>query len=160
MPVTEIPTQHEARHDLTVQKFIVGEVVDRATGEMLWSFMLPRPTWQSPVVVDDVFIMGDCAGVLHGYDLRERTNAACREAGFEPLVAVEGGEMSAVLRFVEAGLGHAVVPQMVVATRPQLAVARLVSPTLTRTIGVSHRAEEAMSLAARAFRDELVRALG
>ncbi len=95
-----------------------------------------------------------------GYDLRDRTNAACREAGFEPVIAVEGGEMSAVLRFVEAGLGHAIVPQMVVATRPQLAVARLVSPTLTRTIGVSHRDEQAMSLAARAFRDELVRALG
>lgn len=95
-----------------------------------------------------------------GYDLRDRTNAACREAGFDPVIAVEGGEMSAVLRFVEAGLGHAIVPQMVVATRPQLAVARLVSPTLTRTIGVSHRDEQAMSLAARAFRDELVRALG
>ena len=95
-----------------------------------------------------------------GYDLRDRTNAACREAGFEPVIAVEGGEMSAVLRFVEAGLGHAIVPQMVVATRPQLAVARLVSPPLTRTIGVSHRDEQAMSLAARAFRDELVRALG
>lgn len=95
-----------------------------------------------------------------GYDLRDRTNAACREAGFEPVIAVEGGEMSAVLRFVEAGLGHAIVPQMVVATRPQLAVARLVSPTLTRTIGVSHRDEQAMSLASRAFRDELVRALG
>ena len=26
----------------------------RASGEMRWSFMLPRPTWQSPVVVDDV----------------------------------------------------------------------------------------------------------
>ena len=95
-----------------------------------------------------------------GYDLRDRTNAACREAGFDPVIAVEGGEMSAVLRFVEAGLGHAIVPQMVVATRPQLTVARLVSPTLTRTIGVSHRDEQAMSLAARAFRDELVRALG
>ena len=44
--------------------------LDRITGEMLWSFMLPRPTWQSPVVVDDVFIMGDCAGILHGYDMR------------------------------------------------------------------------------------------
>ncbi|WP_229051755.1 LysR family transcriptional regulator [Aeromicrobium sp. Leaf350] len=94
-----------------------------------------------------------------GYDLRERTNAACRQAGFEPRIAVEGGEMSAVLRFVEAGLGHAIVPQMVVSTRPQLTVARL-APALTRTIGISHRPEEALSLAARAFRDELVQQLG
>ncbi|MFT4188060.1 MAG: LysR substrate-binding domain-containing protein [Aeromicrobium sp.] len=94
--------------------------------------------------------------VREGYDLRERTNAACRQAGFEPVIAVEGGEMSAVLRFVEAGLGRAIVPEMVVATRPHLSVARLVSPTLTRTIGVAHRVEEAMSLAARAFREELL----
>ncbi len=95
-----------------------------------------------------------------GYDLRNRTLAACRRAGFEPLIAVEGGEMSAVLRFVEVGLGHAVVPQMVVATRPQLTVARIASPTLTRTIGVSHRPEQSMSLAARAFQRELLRQLG
>ncbi|MFT4299652.1 MAG: LysR substrate-binding domain-containing protein [Aeromicrobium sp.] len=109
--------------------------------------------------------VGDLRGVplvmfREGYDLRERTNSACRQAGFEPQIAVEGGEMSAVLRFVEAGLGHAIVPQMVVATRPQLTAARLVSPTLTRTIGLFHRSEEAMSLAARAFRDELLRQLG
>ena len=49
----------------------------------------------------------------HGYDLRELTLAACRAAGFEPDFAVEGGEMDAVLGFVEAGLGVAVVPSMV-----------------------------------------------
>ncbi|MFI5426294.1 LysR family transcriptional regulator substrate-binding protein [Aeromicrobium sp. UC242_57] len=54
-----------------------------------------------------------------GYDLRDVTLRACAAAGFEPRLAVEGGEMSAVLRFVEAGLGHAVVPSMVLSTRPQ-----------------------------------------
>ncbi|MDG4862476.1 LysR family transcriptional regulator, partial [Streptomyces sp. T-3] len=49
----------------------------------------------------------------HGYDLRELTVTACRGAGFEPDFAVEGGEMDAVLGFVRAGLGVAVVPQMV-----------------------------------------------
>ena len=59
--------------DIAIYATDEGKVLglDRATGEMLWSFMLPRPTWQSPVVVDDVFIMGDCAGVLHGYDMRD-----------------------------------------------------------------------------------------
>ena len=42
----------------------------------------------------------------HGYDLRELTVAACRAAGFEPVFAVEGGEMDAVLGFVRAGLGR------------------------------------------------------
>ncbi|WP_086765965.1 LysR family transcriptional regulator, partial [Streptomyces bobili] len=51
----------------------------------------------------------------HGYDLRELTVAACRSAGFEPDFAVEGGEMDAVLGFVRAGLGMAVVPRMVAA---------------------------------------------
>jgi DNA-binding transcriptional LysR family regulator len=55
-----------------------------------------------------------------GYDLREATIGACRAAGFEPRFAVEGGEMDAVLRFVEAGLGIAVVPSMVLAGRPGL----------------------------------------
>lgn len=51
----------------------------------------------------------------HGYDLRELTVAACRAEGFEPDFAVEGGEMDAVLGFVRAGLGVAVVPRMVAA---------------------------------------------
>ena len=45
--------------------------VDAATGAELWRFHLPGPTWQSPVVVDDVLIQGDCEGVLHGYDVSD-----------------------------------------------------------------------------------------
>jgi hypothetical protein len=50
-----------------------GEVLalDRATGEKLWSFELPGPTWQSPVVVEDLLVQGDCEGTLHGYDLSD-----------------------------------------------------------------------------------------
>ncbi|MCU1369347.1 MAG: hypothetical protein JWO77_541 [Ilumatobacteraceae bacterium] len=42
-----------------------------ATGEILWEKELPSPTWQSPVVVDDTLIMGDCNGVLHAYDVSD-----------------------------------------------------------------------------------------
>src|SRR2546430_14985870 len=49
-----------------------------------------------------------------GYDLRAATVAACRRAGFEPSVALEGGEMDGVLRFAAAGLGIAVVPSLVI----------------------------------------------
>ena len=38
----------------------------------------PGPTWQSPVVVDDVLIQGDCNGVLHGYDVSEPRGRAAR----------------------------------------------------------------------------------
>lgn len=39
------------------------------TGKVLWEKKLPGPTWQSPVLVDDTLIMGDCSGVLHAYDV-------------------------------------------------------------------------------------------
>jgi outer membrane protein assembly factor BamB len=47
--------------------------LDRATGATRWTLDLPGPTWQSPVVVDDVLIQGDCNGVLHGYDVSDPT---------------------------------------------------------------------------------------
>ncbi|MFY1675115.1 PQQ-binding-like beta-propeller repeat protein [Plantactinospora sp. WMMB334] len=54
-----------------------GEVlgVDRATGAVRWRLALPGPTWQSPVVVDDVLVIGDCAGVLHAYDVADTSVA-------------------------------------------------------------------------------------
>ena len=45
--------------------------VDQETGEVKWEKKLQGPTWQSPVVVDDVLIEGDCNGVLHAYDVSE-----------------------------------------------------------------------------------------
>ncbi|MFJ2606444.1 MULTISPECIES: LysR family transcriptional regulator [unclassified Streptomyces] len=86
----------------------------------------------------------------HGYDLRELTVAACRSAGFEPSFAVEGGEMDAVLGFVRAGLGVAVVPRMV-ATRVGrgLRVTPLARPGLARTIALAHRSDVAPPRAAR-----------
>ena len=86
----------------------------------------------------------------HGYDLRELTVAACRAEGFEPDFAVEGGEMDAVLGFVRAGLGVAVVPRMV-ATRAGrgLRVTPLSRPGLHRTIALAHRSDVAPPRAAR-----------
>jgi len=86
----------------------------------------------------------------HGYDLRELTVAACRAEGFEPVFAVEGGEMDAVLGFVRAGLGVAVVPRMV-ATRTGrgLRVTPLARPGLHRTIALAHRSDVAPPRAAR-----------
>ncbi|MFE9103926.1 LysR family transcriptional regulator [Actinomadura geliboluensis] len=101
-----------------------------------------------------------------GYDLREATISACRAAGFEPKFAVEGGEMDAVLRFVEVGLGIAVVPSMVLAGRPGLRGTPLVladeearrgrhGPGLLRTIALAHRKDVELTHAARAFQETL-----
>lgn len=72
-----------------------------------------------------------------GYDLRETTIAACREHGFEPSFAVEGGEMDAVLSLVAAGVGIAIVPNTVVGDR--FRVTRLAAPGLSRAIQLSRR---------------------
>ncbi|MFI0235961.1 LysR family transcriptional regulator [Streptomyces sp. NPDC016845] len=86
----------------------------------------------------------------HGYDLRELTVAACRAEGFEPDFAVEGGEMDAVLGFVRAGLGVAVVPRMVaLRAGPGLHVTPLARPGLHRTIALAHRSDVAPPRAAR-----------
>jgi DNA-binding transcriptional LysR family regulator len=54
------------------------------------------------------------------YDLRSATDAAFHEAKLMPEVVLEGAEMDAVLRFVERGLGVAIVPAMVLLDRPGL----------------------------------------
>ncbi|GII53023.1 LysR family transcriptional regulator [Planotetraspora thailandica] len=90
-----------------------------------------------------------------GYDLREATLTACRQAGFEPRFAVEGGEMDAVLRFVEAGLGIAVVPSMVLDNRPRL-VGTPIVPGLRRTVALARRKDVEPTRAAHAFRGVLL----
>lgn len=52
--------------------------VDRESGAVRWTFMLPPPTWQSAVVVDDTLIQGDCEGGLHAYDVSDTTEAPPR----------------------------------------------------------------------------------
>ena len=47
------------------------ERLDRDTGEERWTLQLGGPTWSSPVIVDDVWIQGDCAGVLRAYDVSD-----------------------------------------------------------------------------------------
>ncbi|OII59973.1 LysR family transcriptional regulator [Streptomyces sp. CC77] len=94
----------------------------------------------------------------HGYDLRELTVAACRASGFEPSFTVEGGEMDAVLGFVRAGLGLAVVPSMVAARAGRdVRVTALAPPGLRRTIALAHRSDVAPPRAARELQRVLLR---
>lgn len=96
----------------------------------------------------------------HGYDLRDLTLAACRAAGFEPYLTVEGGEMDAVLGFVRAGLGIGVVP-MTVASRTGLGlrVTPLAPPGLRRTVALAHRSDVAPPRAARVLQEVLLGAV-
>jgi DNA-binding transcriptional LysR family regulator len=89
-----------------------------------------------------------------GYDLREFTVAACQRAGFEPTFAIEGGEMDAVLGFVEVGLGIAVVPSTVVGDR--FTVTPFVAPGLTRTVRLAHRRDIDPPRAALALQESIL----
>ncbi|MGH3931240.1 MAG: LysR family transcriptional regulator [Pseudonocardiaceae bacterium] len=91
-----------------------------------------------------------------GYDLRSMTLMACQRAGFQPQFAIEGGEMDAVLSFVEAGLGIAVVPSMVLAGHPKLRGVPFVPPIPTRTIALAHRKDMHPTRAAEEFRSTLL----
>lgn len=90
-----------------------------------------------------------------GYDLREVTFRAYAEAGVTPKLAVEGGEMDAVLRLVEAGTGVAVVPDLVFAGRPRLR-RTVLAPPIYRTVALARRADLASTHAATAFRSTLL----
>jgi hypothetical protein len=59
--------------DMIYADFNSGRVIGarRDTGEIVWEKDLGSQTWQSPVVVDDVLVLGDCEGVLHGYDVSD-----------------------------------------------------------------------------------------
>ncbi|TDB99185.1 LysR family transcriptional regulator [Micromonospora fluostatini] len=87
-----------------------------------------------------------------GYDLRDVTLQACRAAGFEPYLAVDGGEMDAVLSFVEAGLGVALVPGIVVARRPGIRVTPLAPPGVRRTVALARRRDTVPTQAGRELR--------
>ncbi|MEU4162142.1 LysR substrate-binding domain-containing protein [Actinoplanes sp. NPDC026670] len=91
-----------------------------------------------------------------GYDIRDVTLQACERAGFTPKFAVEGGEMDAVLAFVEAGLGVALVPSMVLTNRPLLRATPLAPPGMRRTIALAQRRGAIMSHAAAALREVVI----
>ncbi len=45
--------------------------LNKASGRVVWEKNLPGPLWASPTVVDDVLLIGDCAGVFHAYDVSD-----------------------------------------------------------------------------------------
>jgi DNA-binding transcriptional LysR family regulator len=110
-----------------------------------------------PVATGDTIRLADVAELPQivfssTYDLRATTDAAFRAAELMPEVVLEGAEMDAVLRFVERGLGVAIVPAMVLIDRPGLRSVRLEEPTLERTISVARPADVAPTAAVEVMR--------
>src|SRR3989442_5278867 len=112
-----------------------------------------------PLAARKTVAMGDLRGVplvmfREGYDLRAATFAACRRAGFEPTLAVDGAEMDGVLRMAAAGNGVAMLPGIVIEPGGPLRAARLAQP-LTRTIGFAPPRDPRLAPAASEFQGTL-----
>jgi DNA-binding transcriptional LysR family regulator len=83
---------------------------------------------------------------------RDAALAACREAGFEPRLACESGELETVRALVTAGLGVALLPKLAtIGATKRLAVLRLKEPKVERALGLISRQGHAWSAAATAF---------
>lgn len=90
-----------------------------------------------------------------GYKLREVTLSACRRAGFEPKVALDGGAMQSALEFVAAGLGVALVPELAWGGTKHIRKLRITDQDLRRALGVVWHKDHYLSPAARALREFL-----
>lgn len=90
-----------------------------------------------------------------GYRLREVTLSACRRAGFEPKVALDGGAMQSALEFVAAGLGVALMPELALEGRKDIHALSISDQSLRRTLGLVWRKGRYLSPAARALREFL-----
>jgi DNA-binding transcriptional LysR family regulator len=170
--------------ELTVHEAGSQELVDRlGKGEMdLAVVILPldRPWVESTALLEEELVLAvdrrhplahrrsiRVAELEHvplvmfkdGYDLREATLMACRQAGFAPVMAMQGLEMDGALALAAAGVAAAVVPESVVATSGPLRAVRFRSGALKRTIGLASRRDRPFSPSASAFVDALERHL-
>ena len=61
--------------DVVINATNAGKLLalDQETGAERWSLDLAGPTWQSPVIVEDTLVYGDCNGTLRGYDVSDTT---------------------------------------------------------------------------------------
>lgn len=89
-----------------------------------------------------------------GYDLRTALEAACRAAGVQPWLVVEGGELDAMVALAEAGVGACLLPTSV-AQGARLISYRLDAEQMTRTVGLAQRKGHAAMGAVRALRETL-----
>ncbi|HEY0805959.1 MAG TPA: LysR substrate-binding domain-containing protein [Pseudonocardiaceae bacterium] len=87
-----------------------------------------------------------------GYGLRRMTDELCAAAGFVPELAFEGEDCDTLRGLVAAGLGVAVLPA---AERDVSGgtVELSLTPVSMRQIGLVWSAEDALTPAARVFRD-------
>jgi DNA-binding transcriptional LysR family regulator len=94
-----------------------------------------------------------------GYELRSRTLQFCRAAGFEPQVALDGGETDTVMRLVAAGLGVALAPRLALEGVAGIVGLHVADVELERTLRLIWHPERSRSPAAEALRSFLIERL-
>lgn len=117
-----------------------------------------RSTLNLAELANEPFVM-----VRPGSGLRTVIETACRAAGFEPQVAVEGEDMATVHGLVAAGLGVSLLPDLAVPERRgpmpgrRLQVAAIsLTPPLHWQIDVVWHRDRYLPAAVRTFRDMLL----
>jgi LysR family transcriptional regulator, carnitine catabolism transcriptional activator len=140
LALTELPPRREELVSVSLERQEIVAVCPPRT-------RLPAPGRLPVARLRDMPLVTTPRG-LSTRDLLDRALAA---AGVEPLIAVETSQREAIAPLVLAGAGTAFLPAGLAAplAAQGAVVARLV-PTLTRTIGLVHRAAP-LSPAARAF---------
>lgn len=91
-----------------------------------------------------------------GTGLRTITEAAARDAGFTPVVALETGNLDRLVALVNEGLGVSLIPESTARSAPPQIRSVPLSPPLTRTVGLLSRPDRSQSPGARALRELLV----
>ncbi len=79
-----------------------------------------------------------------GFVLRDLITNACQQLGFQPNVAFEGEEITAITGLVAAGLGISLIPEFTIVDNvPRATVVKKISfPEVTRTVGIAISAEQ------------------
>ncbi|HXM58125.1 MAG TPA: LysR family transcriptional regulator [Candidatus Dormibacteraeota bacterium] len=88
-----------------------------------------------------------------GHGLRDLLVRLCREAGFDPRISFETGQLASAVGLVLAGAGVTVVPRM--AAGPEGRRVRVRDPHAYRDLGVVWRQGQPLAPAARIFLDML-----
>lgn len=90
------------------------------------------------------------ATLTQGTGLRAVVERACREAGFEPRIVCQTGDLEALLDLCAVNLAMAIVPASA-ASASGLEVMQLIAPTIQRHLALVSRPPGSRSPAARAF---------
>ncbi len=87
---------------------------------------------------------------------RDAAHAACRDAGFEPRIVCESGELDTIRSLVGAGLGIALLPGLATRGRhPNCTQVELGGTPVQRSVALLRRQGQALSPAAQAFQQLL-----